>query len=51
VFDKEEMLLAEIDLDRTREERLALDVAGHYSRPDIFELTVRRERRSGLRDA
>jgi nitrilase len=44
VFGREEMLVAEIDTDRAIEESLTLDVTGHYSRPDIFELTVRRKR-------
>jgi nitrilase len=31
---------AEIDLDRVIEEKHSLDVAGHYARPDIFQLVV-----------
>ncbi len=38
----EELLTAELDLDRIAEEKLALDVGGHYSRPDLFELRVNR---------
>jgi predicted amidohydrolase len=38
VFDEEAMLVAEIDLGRVREESMSLDVAGHYSRPDVFRL-------------
>ena len=41
VFDEEVILTAEIDLSRISEESLALDVTGHYSRPDIFELKLR----------
>jgi nitrilase len=41
VFDEEVILTAEIDLSRIAEESLALDVTGHYSRPDIFELKLR----------
>lgn len=37
VFEREETLLAEIDLRRVREESMTLDVSGHYSRPDCFE--------------
>jgi nitrilase len=36
-FDREEILSAEIDLARVREESMTLDVTGHYSRPDCFE--------------
>lgn len=38
VFEQELILTADLDLSRIAEESLALDVAGHYSRPDIFEL-------------
>ena len=44
VVGKEELLVAEIETDRALEESLTLDVAGHYSRPDVFEVTVRRKR-------
>ncbi len=37
------LLIAELDLERVSEEKLSLDVAGHYNRPDIFDLRVRRE--------
>ena len=43
VYEKEELLTAELDLERASEEKLSLDVAGHYNRPDIFDLRVRRE--------
>jgi nitrilase len=36
----EGIITAEIDLDRVIEEKHSLDVAGHYARPDIFQLTV-----------
>lgn len=41
VFNEEVILTAEIDLSRIAEESLALDVTGHYSRPDIFEFKLR----------
>lgn len=41
VFDEETILTADLDLSRIREESLALDVTGHYSRPDIFEVKLR----------
>jgi len=40
VFGREEIVTAEIDLDRIAEEQQALDAAGHYNRPDVFRLTV-----------
>ena len=43
VYEKEILLTAELDLDRVSEEKLSLDVAGHYARPDLFDLRVRRE--------
>ena len=42
VRGREELLTAELDLDRIAEEKLALDTGGHYSRPDLFELRVNR---------
>ena len=35
-------LTAEIDLGQIREARRSFDVVGHYSRPDIFQLSVNR---------
>ena len=37
MFEKEKVLLAEIDLNQVREESMTLDVSGHYARPDAFE--------------
>ena len=36
VYDEELIITAEIDLTRLPEERMTLDVAGHYARPDVF---------------
>jgi predicted amidohydrolase len=41
VYDEEAILSAELDFARIREESLALDVTGHYSRPDIFEVKLK----------
>lgn len=39
-FDKEEILLAELDLAEMVRGKFDLDVTGHYARPDVFQLTV-----------
>lgn len=45
VYEQETILLAELDLSEIIRESMTLDVTGHYARPDIFELTVKRQRR------
>jgi nitrilase len=37
VYEREEILTADIDLSRVKEESMTLDVSGHYARPDCFE--------------
>ncbi len=37
---EEEILIAEGSLDIVRAAKAACDIAGHYSRPDIFDLTI-----------
>ena len=46
VADEEKLIVATIDHKRVREERQNFDPAGHYSRPDVTQLTVNRERQS-----
>lgn len=46
---KEGLVIAEVDPSRVRGPRWILDVAGHYARPDVFQLTVNREERPMLR--
>src|SRR2546425_687814 len=41
VFDREEILVADLDLGKIAEESMALDVTGHYSRPDVFQFSRR----------
>ena len=41
VFDREEILIADLDLGRIAEESMALDVTGHYNRPDVFQFSKR----------
>ena len=42
VFDEDVILVADLDLDRVREEKMNLDVSGHYARPDLLTLSVHR---------
>ena len=42
VFDEPTILVADLDLARVREERMTLDVTGHYHRPDVFTFAVNR---------
>ena len=44
--DDESLYIVELDHDRVLEERHSLDVAGHYSRPDVTRLTVNRKRQT-----
>ena len=46
VLGEEALLVATIDHAAVRRERQNLDVAGHYSRPDVTRLTVNRARQS-----
>lgn len=48
LYDAEARVLADLDLDRLAEERMTLDTAGHYSRPDIFELRVDTRPQTGV---
>jgi predicted amidohydrolase len=41
VFDEPTILRASLDFAQLDEERMTLDVAGHYARPDAFTFTVR----------
>lgn len=49
VVGKEGLFTGTIDFNRVLEERQNLDVSGHYSRPDVTQLTVNRERQSTVR--
>jgi nitrilase len=46
VYDEPSVLVAELDLGRIRAESMALDVTGHYHRPEFFEF---RSLRTGRR--
>jgi nitrilase len=42
VYEEAITLYADLDLNRVREERMTLDVTGHYHRPDVFSFEVKR---------
>ncbi|GAB5494404.1 MAG: carbon-nitrogen hydrolase family protein [Phototrophicaceae bacterium] len=44
IYNEEVILTAELDLDMIIRESMALDVTGHYSRSDVFKLSVNRKR-------
>ena len=44
----EEMLFAELGLGEIGQGLASLDIDGHYSRPDVFELRVKTDRRDGV---
>lgn len=45
VYEEPAILVADLDMGRVREERMTLDVTGHYRRPDVLALEVRRGER------
>ena len=46
VVGDESLHVVELDHGRVLEERHSLDVAGHYSRPDVVRLVVNRKRQT-----
>ena len=48
-LDGEGVLYAEGSRDMVARQKAAVDIAGHYSRPDIFDFSVKREERKALR--
>ncbi|MEM8798815.1 MAG: carbon-nitrogen hydrolase family protein [Pseudomonadota bacterium] len=47
-FDTQSIITADISLDTRDEALLTFDSTGHYSRPDVFELTVDRRVKTGI---
>lgn len=44
-WDKEGIFTAEVSLEKCIEERMTLDVTGHYQRNDVFDLSVNKDRK------
>ena len=44
VFEREEIITAELALERLAGERMYLDVSGHYQRPDVFGFEVKNQK-------
>lgn len=49
LHQEKDILYAEIDVSEARRSRKALDVAGHYNRPDLFDLEVDRRQKPAIR--
>ena len=49
VYGQSALLVADIDLADQARGKYDLDVTGHYSRPDVFQLSVNTEPRSSVR--
>src|SRR5476651_1382273 len=49
VFEREEILYADLDLDEVIRGKLDFDVVGHYARADVFQLTICREPKPAVR--
>jgi predicted amidohydrolase len=48
IFDREELIIADLDLTAIDQECMTLDVTGHYSRPDVFAFEVRASKSPAL---
>ncbi len=48
VFDRSDIIVAEIEPQRITEGHLAIDTSGHYSRPDVFRLEVNAQPQLGV---
>lgn len=48
IFDRPALIVCDVDLGRVREERMTLDVSGHYHRPELLRFEVVRATRRGM---
>lgn len=48
VFGKEEIIYADINLNKIAEAQFDFDVMGHYSRPDVFKLVVNEKKQDNV---
>lgn len=49
VFGKEDMLIADLNLQDISSSQFDFDVVGHYSRPDVFKLVVNEEKKEQVK--
>lgn len=49
VFDREDILIADLDLNLIVQSKFDFDVVGHYARPDIFQLIINEEKRENFK--
>jgi nitrilase len=48
VADQERLIVADLDITQVAQERHNFDPTGHYSRPDVFTVTIDRSRREAV---
>jgi hypothetical protein len=48
VYDREQLIIADLDLSMIDRECMSLDVSGHYVRPDVFSFSHRTIKKAGL---